>query len=236
MAFARVQGLGAENDSSSSTVAVTITAVGSGNAICGIVSCPSGATITSVMDDKGNTYNLETSVVDTFEGHRSTAFSLTNITNAPTVITGTISSNQSFKKIIVDEFSGGSTASSDERDGSAHGGQYQSSPGTGTDGITSGTFTTTNNGDLLWGGCIGASNTTLASNGTSFSTGSSQATSYAGQTEYRVQTTAGSGTAATLTQAGNVGRMTFLIALKAPSAAAASLIFVPNPMKHMLIR
>lgn len=226
MAFARVQGNSFNGTVGATTAPVTLAGtVGSGNGVKGGVSWANGAgiTLTSVTDDKGNSYALETEKLDTAEGQKSCAFSRDNITNAPITITANFSGSAGFRKIIVDEFSGGSTASTDERDGTAHGGQYQSSPGTGTDGITSGTFTTGANGSLLYGVCFGAPATTLASNGTSFSTGTQNNTDYAGQSEYRVQATAGAGTAATFTQASNIGRMTFLIATKAPAAGGIAI-------------
>lgn len=221
MAWARVQGGTFNNPTGSTTAAVTISAIGSGNGICGLIGFDgTSVTINSVADDQGNTYNVETIVRDAGGPTSACAFSRTNITNAPTTITVTFSASIGFRKLLVDEFSGGSTASTDERDGAAHGGQLQSSPGTGTDAITSGTFTTSNDGDLLWGGCIGPNSTTNPTAGTSFSNGAAETTDYSGKTEYRVQATAGSGTAATFTQAANTDRMTFLIALKPAGGAA----------------
>lgn len=228
MAFTRVQGNAADSGNNSfASISVTISAVGSGNAVCGLVAWDNAGspTLTSVTDDKGNTYNLETTKLDTANAENMAAFSRTNITNAPVTITANFSTGCVFRKIIVDEFSGGSTASSDERDGAAHGGQFQNAPGTGTDAITSGTFTTTVNGDLLYGACVGANTTAVASNGTSFSTGTQNTSSYAGQSEYRVQATAGSGTAATFTQAVDTQRIAFLISIKAPAGGGAA---VPN--------
>jgi hypothetical protein len=225
--FGRVQG-GVHNNgaSSSTTCAVTVSAVGSGHTICGLVSWDNttnpGATV-SVSDDKGNTYNVETISTDTTNNQKTTAFSLTNITNAPTVFTATLSAANAFCSILVEEFSGVSRASSDERDGAAHGGQFQNSPGTGTDGITSGTFTTNTNGDLLWGCCTdNVLSPALASNGTGFSTGTQDSVDYTKQSEFKTQPTAGSGTAATFTQAVNDQRIAYLIALKADGAVAAA--------------
>jgi hypothetical protein len=225
--FGRVQG-GVHNNgaSSSTTCAVTVSAVGNGHTICGLVSWDNttnpGATV-SVSDDKGNTYNVEAISTDTTNNQKTTAFSLTNITNAPTVFTATLSAANAFCSILVEEFSGVSSASSDERDGAAHGGQFQNSPGTGTDGITSGTFTTNTNGDLLWGCCTdNVLSPALASNGTGFSTGTQDSVDYTKQSEFKTQPTAGSGTAATFTQAVNDQRIAYLIALKADGAVAAA--------------
>jgi|SRR5882724_2910575 len=224
MAFSKIQSVsvGTTGAASATTIAATVSAVGSGNVICGLVSWDDiGPSLTSVTDNQGNTYNLETTILNVGDGQRNAAFSRTNITNAPTVITANFSATVDFRAIFVDEFSGGSTASTDERDGTAHGGQYQASPGTGTDAVTSGSFTTAVNGDLLWGGSSTQSVITLTI-GTSFSAGGSAGGGPVCATEYRVQTTAGSGTAATFTESGTSGpTVTYLIAIKPPGGAAA---------------
>jgi hypothetical protein len=223
MAFVRIQGAvglaGSGGVGASNTVVVTLGgAVGSGNAVCGGAAWDNSnsATVLHITDDKGNTYNLETEVVDTTNGEASIAFSLTNITNGPTVITLTLAASitATFMHICADEFSGGSTASSDERDGTAHGGQFLNTPGTGTDAATSGTFTTNVNGDLLYGYCMQAASVTPATHGTNFSDGTSSVTDFSTQSEYRTQATAGSGTAATFTLNVNVQSVVYLIAIK----------------------
>lgn len=227
MAFTRVQGAqSTESSSAFTTKTVTLSAVGSGNAVLGLVSwdLAGGITLSSVTDDKGNTYNLETSIDDTTNSGRTACFSRTNITNAPTVITATFSSSIGFVGIIADEFSGTSTASSDERDGAAHGGQFQLSPGTGTDACTSGNFTTSVNGDLIWGATANTGGNVTPTTGTGFTTGTQSTwTDYRAASEYRTQTTAGAGTAATFTQASfGGGHETFLIAIKPASGGSSS--------------
>src|SRR5262245_6885655 len=166
MAWARVQGNQNYVQGSTASVAVTLSAVGSGNAVCGAVTWDNTAvTLTSVTDNQSNTYNVETTIIDTTDNQKSAAFSRTNITNGPTTITANFSGSVGFHGIIADEFSGGSNSSTDERDGSAHGGQFQSSPGTGTDGITSGNFTTSVDGDLIYSVSLNASPNTNASRG-----------------------------------------------------------------------
>lgn len=219
MAWARVQGnVSTESPTGSATKSVTFgAAVGSSNAVLGLVSWDNtgGNSLTSVTDDKGNTYNLETLVVDTINNQRNQAFSRTNITNAPITVTANFAASIGFAAILADEFSGASVASTDERDGSAHGGQTQAAPGTGADAITSGTFTTATDGNLLYGAVMVGNGLTPPSSGTGFSTGiSASLTDYAVASEYRTQTTAGSGTAATFTQAANKDNTTFLISLK----------------------
>lgn len=218
MAWVRVQGnLSTQTSSAATTKSVTLgVAVGSGNSVLGLVTWDGTGSValTSVTDDKGNTYNLETVVTDPAPG-RVCAFSRTNITNAPTIITANFASSVGYLSILADEFSGGSTATTDERDGTAHTGQYQGAPGTGTNAITSGSVTTATNGDLIYGAVSVSTSITPPSVGTGFTIGNSSSyPDYAIASEYRIQTTAGSGTAATFTQAGNENNSTFVIALK----------------------
>jgi hypothetical protein len=221
MSWTRVQGVAGSNSGSTpvSSASVTLSAVGSGGSICGVVDWGGGngtlsASLTSVTDDKGNNYHLEpTPLLNVTDDQYYIGFSLTNITNAPTVLTANFSDSDGFRGIAAEEFSGGSTASTDERD--VHTGQYQSSPGTGTDAITSGSVTTTVDGDLLWG-AVGFPVGNSLSPGTGFTSGF---TGNGGiNSEYRVQTTAGAGTAATFTTAFNCETSTFLITLKAPAS------------------
>lgn len=222
MAFTNVQTVTVPSSgaTTATTVSATVSAVGSGNCICGLVSWDhtAGITLNSITDNQGNTYNLETALFQVTDLQNFCAFSRTNITNAPTVITANFSSSVDFRGIIVDEFSGASTASSDERD--AHGGQFQSGPSTATDAVTSGPFTTTVNGDLLYGAAGNMLVATALSPGTSFTGSANLATDWRARTEFRTQATAGSGTAATFTQGNTTETCTFLIAIKPFSGGA----------------
>lgn len=238
MAWTKVQSANTPSTGASSgtSVSVTVSAVGSGNAICGIVSWDNGSVnLTSVTDNQGNSYNLETTILNANDAENYCAFSRTNITGGPTVITANFSGSIDYRSILIDEFSGGSTASSDERD--IHGGQYQSNPGTGANAITSGTFTTTVDGDLLWGGCGSQLPFGLPSVGTGFTRGGFSNTDLIASSEYRTQTTAASGTAATATASGGASGSTvmFLIALKPPGAAPEANLDVPH-MPALLAR
>lgn len=229
MAWTKVQSVNTPSTGASSgtSVSVTVSAVGSGNAICGIVSWDEtpNVSLTSVTDNQGNTYNLESTITNANDAEKYCAFSRTNITGGPTVITANFSGSIDYRSILIDEFSGGSTASSDERDGSAHGGQYQSNPGTAANAITSGTFTTTTDGDLIWGGCGSQLPFGLPGVGTGFTRGGFSNTDLIASSEYRTQTTAASGTAATASASGGASGSTvmFMIALKPPGAAVVNL-------------
>ncbi len=225
MAFSHIQGAqSTENSTPVTTKSVTLSAIGNGNCVLGAINydLTGSVTVTSIDDDKGNTYNLEGPVDDSPDGGRSYAFSRTNITNAPTVITAHLSASIGFVGIAADEFSGSSTTSSDERDGTAHGGQFQATPGTGTDAVTSGNFTTSTNGDLLYGVSFNNGAGNNPASGTGFTAGvAGSFPAYGFLSEYKTQATAGSGTATTFTAATNTGHTTFLIAIK-PSGAAVT--------------
>jgi hypothetical protein len=201
------------NNSSGTSVSVTIAGVGTGNAICGIVAFESG-TLTSVTDNQSNTYNLETATYNPDDNNYYCAFSRTNITNAPTVITANFGSSTAYRFIGIDEFTGISTASSDERNG--HAVNAQSGAGTATDAITSGNITTTVNRALIYG--AGGSKTW---NGISLDAGTGFTQSHDVQqggdggfyTEYKTQLSAGS-VAATWTASATGDTVAFVIALK----------------------
>jgi hypothetical protein len=220
MAFNRVQG-NSGNSAGSLTLAVTLSATSAGNLVIGIVSfdSASGETVTSVTDNAAggsSTYTAETEINDTTNNEGTVAFHCANVKAGVTSVTIHFSPAPIVATAIVEEFSG-NLVQNDGRDGAAHGGQLQPSPGTGTDGISSGTFTTTTNGDLIWGGTGNNSGAGAASAGTGFTAG----TRFTGtgsnadlDTEFLTQTTAGSGTAATFTQAANSRRTTFMLAIK----------------------
>jgi hypothetical protein len=227
MAFSHIQGNG--NGASAtgvSTISVTLgSPVGSGNLVIGLTSFGSlGVTVLSVTDNAAgspNTYTLETLIDDTTNNQAEVAFHCANVLNGPTIFTVNYSANTNARSVIVDEFSG-NIQQTDGRDGAAHGGQLQASPGTGTDGITSGNFTTVTDGDLIWGGTANNDGTPQPDAlGTGFSAGATDSSSGCAFTtaEYRVQTTAGSGTAATFTEATAHRRTTSMIAIKAGAAA-----------------
>src|SRR5262245_31260713 len=107
MAWSRVQGGNFYNSAGSTTAAVTISAVGSGNAVLGCVTWEhaGGIGLNSVTDNQGNTYNLESEIIDTGNSQRSRAFSLTNIANGPTTITANFSGSTGYRGVVADEFS-----------------------------------------------------------------------------------------------------------------------------------
>jgi len=159
MAILHVQGgISADGTgTATTTVALTLSGIGVGNSVCGAVSYDSsgGATITSVKDNKGNTYTLGDTVNDAGNNQALTSFYLIGATNGPSTITATISVAVTFRRILADEFSGITV-----NDG--HTGQFQAAPGTGTNAISSGSITPTASGDLIYGATVNTNGATGA--------------------------------------------------------------------------
>lgn len=130
------------------SVAVTLGgAVGSGNLVCGVVTFHATNTtaLANVTDNKGNVYTFYT--VQHAANLQCTAlYWANNIVNAPTIVTANFSPASSFLRIAADEYSGIDTTVG-ALDGHL---LSDSTPGTGTDAVTSGAITTTADGDLLY--------------------------------------------------------------------------------------
>jgi hypothetical protein len=186
------------------------------------VSWGGGATLTSVTDDQGNTYNTS-SLLDVPSSQWFAIFWLGNVTNAPTTITATFSGTNFFQAMIWDEYSG-IAALTDPSDG--HVGQVQASVAATTDAITSTGITTTVDGDLIYGATMSDSGI-IPSAGTGFTareSGNAAGAGVAAMTEDLVQTTAGS-VAATFTS-GTAGQpwVTFVLALKAAGGSPVAFV------------
>ena len=140
--IAYVQGICGTGSTTAAPKAIFGAPVGAGNTVIG-ASVGNAAVVNSVTDDKGNTYQL----LNYYNGSLGTptmqTFVCTNITNGPTTITVTQTSSV-YAQVAVLEYSG--VASIDQ-----HAINYQASPGTGTDGITSGSVTTTQNNEQIVG-------------------------------------------------------------------------------------
>lgn len=191
--------------------------VGSGNCVMGGVTFTTvSATSIAVTDDKANTYNVGTFI--NTAGLVQSDFWLCNITNGPTVLTVTPNASGGNWVVVADEFSGAKVATNPS-DGEH--GQIQVSPGTGTDGVTSGNITTTVNGDLIFGITFDTGGTTLSTVGTGYTQGTTYNAVITGVvSEYKTQGSAGA-VAATYTQGANNPAATFVIAIQPPGGAAA---------------
>jgi len=214
MAIAHIQGNVFQTFTAAATTPVTLgSTVGVGNAIVGSVTAADTVTLTSVTDDKSNTYTILDSH-DLAANDISYTFCLGNITNGPKTITANWSSSASgHNAILVDEYSGViANTNPIDNSGAAHVGNFQAAPGTGTDGATSTAVTTITNGCMIWGSTANlAGDSNPATAGTGFTP--RQAASIKGLTEDLLQSTAGS-IAATFTLSTSQGEFTALIALQ----------------------
>jgi hypothetical protein len=226
MAIAHVQSKGVDSGAGSGTTqAITFSAaVGSGNLVCGIISCAGGFVLNSVTDDKSNSYTILDHVSDP-TGQENWSFYLGNITNGPTTVTANFNGTVGFRAMTVDEFSG-IAALANPLDGHASNDQVFTQNQT-TDAITSTAFTPTQSGDLIYGGTVNSNNNDQATAGTGF-TFAGNDTAGAGTvpviTEFLVQGTAASIAATFTDTTASDSWSTFVMAFKAAVVAAAPLV------------
>lgn len=216
MAITRTQSVLGTDNQSGSTVAVTITAPPAGSLVCGIVSWSNatGQTLVSVKDSTNATYNtLEVDDGTNLKG--SVIFWLGNVSNSPTSVTATFSASTTTERMAVDVYSG-VLKIADPSDGKV--GQLQALPGTGTDGATSGNFTTTVAGDLIYGAVDVTGGVSTQTAGTNFTIRNNSAGSDVVRlsTEDRiVQANPSASTVATFTMGTSLATITYGIAFLA---------------------
>lgn len=141
---------GAANASAGTTTSVTITAGTTGNLLCGTVGCDTGATVTSVKDQNGVSATLVDAITDSPNTTFAQSFYFANISGSPTTITATFSGSIGDRRIQCSEYSGLATSSPLD----VHTGTPASTIATI---ITTGSVTTTVNGDLLYAAAHGDS-------------------------------------------------------------------------------
>jgi hypothetical protein len=146
---AHVQGGNQSSLSSSATMPVTLPAtVANTDAVVGYVTwdSSSGATLSTIKDNKNNSYVIVDTVNDTGDGQSVASFYLVNITNWPQTITATFSKSVGWRALLVDEYSG--IATSAALDG--HRSNLQMGVGTTANAVASGSLTTAQAGDLIY--------------------------------------------------------------------------------------
>jgi len=222
-AFTHVQGAQTETAGTTSSLSAAFSsAVGSGSAVVGVATWDSlgGVTLSAVTDDKGNSYRIVDTFNDTTNNQAAASFVLGNIANAPKTITAKFSVATQYVTIIVDEYSG-IVAAADPRDGNAV--QSQTSVATTADAITSGSITTSKNGDLIWGAAVNISGSQAPVAGAGFTQLESDAVTSTAPTttEQRSQTAAGA-VAATFSAPSSATHITFVVALQAVTSASSS--------------
>lgn len=224
MAVVYVSAQGAlSNTVSSGLTTFTITlggAISPGSTICiGAAGAPSiGSLVHWTLTDNasGNTYQRVTDVYDSVGGFEAAMFLGVNIQNGPTTLTlHSTTGTFGFVAILADVFTGVSIVSPLDGDN----GQVQGppGPGTGTNAISSGSFSPATSGDLIWGYSVNEGSFGGDAVGTGFTQGRTDSSSYL--SEYNLSGASGS-QAATFTNATHGGDATgvwlsFGMALKA---------------------
>lgn len=167
--------------------------VASGNLLSLGIGWGNTTTITGLSDDKGNTWTqVGTALVDS---GTLAIYYATNTASGATIITVTFSADPGFGNMIVHEIAGASTGGPLDQEGK----NSQFNPGTGANAITSGSETTTVNGEYIFGYTMDVSGVGgTESAGTGFT---GLVTSGDGASEYQIQSSSGS-VAATFTSTG----------------------------------
>jgi len=190
-----VQGkLHANGASSVDNVSVTFdAAVQSHSSILVSVGFASGTgAVSSITDDKGNTYGLLDSTVTSDSSYTWATAIATDVANAPSMVTATLDGAHNFVTIMIDEVAYATAVRS-------HAAHTSNGIGNGTDAVTS-TSVAAQIGDFVYGSAVDASSTGIHP-GTGFTMG--QLTSSTFISEYK--TAAGTTVAATFTaDAGDV--------------------------------
>jgi hypothetical protein len=194
--------------------------------VCGIVCWGSGTNdLTSVTDDKGNTYTVQQTVLDTAQAESMAAFFLPNITNGPITITGNLSTARGFRGIAFHEVSGVLTSLPLDKNA----GQDLIQPGTAANAVTSGSVTTTAAGDYIFAGTTdtAAVHASEFAAGTGYTireqTGSATAASLATEDQIQAAAAAIAGTFTAAADGATDTYITFIMAFKASAAATGTL-------------
>ncbi len=224
-AFVQAQILGTDGTTATTIAATFSTAVTSGNLVAGACMWGSANTsdLTSVTDNQSNTYTIVRSIADAGDGQSAATFYRANVTNAPTTVTCNLAASLPYRGISIHEVSGADTSAPL----GVETGQTQQSPGTGANALTSGSVTTTTNGEYIYGvsfndGDLGTGSSDFAP-GTGFTERSEHLTTteLSLASEDQIQTSAGS-IAATFTLARNFSHITFIMTFKAAGAGGSA--------------
>lgn len=238
MAFAFVQaGNNGTNGTNATSIAATISAVGSGNIVCGVLTWGGATTdLTSVTDNKSggsNSYTIVRKELDGSNGQCGASFYGYNLAGGPTVITANFGTAVPYRGIIVEEFSGELTASV-PLDGTNEQGQFQANPGLLANGAKSGAgnLTPSVNNCLIWGGscntgALNIAGTSEFTAGTNFTEPANAEYITASQislaSEYWIQTTATAANAS-FTVLQDTAHLTFMMIFKDTSAGGGDVL------------
>lgn len=223
-ATAHVKHASSDNTAINNPTATFAGSTTSSNLICGAVAYDSAVTLNSVTDSKGNTYSIVRTVTDALNLTKLSSFYAKNITGgASHAVTANLSATSTYALIAVHEVSGADTSTPLD----VETGQVQVDP-TGTDGISSGSVSTSTNGQYVFAGSFTSappSSSTAFSAGTSYTLrvndGYINTLSKIG-TESRIQTSSGS-IAGTFTRSETgMDYMTVVMTFKEAGGGAAS--------------
>jgi hypothetical protein len=196
------------------------TAVSSGGCVIVYIVYDDTATISSIVDDKGNSYAVKNTIDDATDNMQVSQAVLGNITNGPTTITATFTGTIFNSAVSIAEWAGVS-AVADPSD--VFGGQAVNA----ATSLTSGNVTTTVDGDLISGLIVGASSNAALVIGSGFTDGQNSAT-YQTSTayidwEWEIQATHGA-VAATWTRSTATNYAASVLAIKAAAGAAVAAV------------
>lgn len=201
------------------SLSVTIPSTTAGSTLKVWVQYGAGTTnLSNIQDNKGggsSSYTIKTRVNDAGANQSAACAFTANCASGITSVTMNMSPNTPFLAITVEEWSGESTTPDD---GST--GQFQSTPGTGGNAITSGTVTTTVSGDTIDGYCFDQRRANPTMNiGTGYTVVDDLRSTINSITEQQTQGSAGA-IAATFTDAtnGNVDAYVSLVMAFKPGA------------------
>lgn len=204
--------------SGTTNAAVFTSTVTSGGCVTVYIAYDSTATISTVADDKSNSYTVKNTITETPDAIKISQAVLGNITNGPKTITVTFTGTIANSAVSIAEWAGCS-AVTDPSD--VFGGQMVASSAN----PTTGNITTTVDGDLISGMVVNGTNNTAYTNGSGYTNGLSANTFFSSTSyldwEWQVQTTHGA-IAATWTGAAT-NYAAEVLSIK-PSAGAADVL------------
>lgn len=204
--------------------------VTSGGCVTVYIAYDSTATISTVADDKGNTYAVKNTITETADAIKVSQAVRGNITNAPKTITVTFTGTIANSAVSIAEWAGIS-AVTDPSD--VFGGQMQSAAAN----PTSGNITTTVDGDLISGMAVNGSTNVAYTAGSGFTIGLTSNTFFTSTSflawEWLIQSTHGV-TASTWVDATATNYAVEVLSLKA--ATGAALTIVPYTQWPMAVR
>lgn len=199
------------------TVAVTLgspVAVGNSIFISVGIGGSDGTETVAIQDDKGNVYVIKDQRRDAAQTYSWQLAYFSNAINSPQTITATISGSRSFLTIMADEHSNVGVF-----DKSALNDQV--APGNGTDVITSGSVTTSANGELIYSSCVCVNSDGIVI-GTGFSGNQSPAVAFTFISESKLQVSAGAVAATYTATVGGSSFLTGIMTFQAPIIAGVT--------------